>query len=77
MTSIILTLGASVIVLVLLVMSFILGAVIGWIASEYFNPSESDKPIAHPEMYDEFGNYITEELIAVRFEPDDEYDYED
>ena len=50
--------------------------VFGWFANEYFNPISAHAS-GHPEMYDENGNYITEELIAVRFEEDDEEDDEE
>lgn len=63
---------------VLIGISFMIGMVFGWFANEYFNPISSSNPSSHPEMYDENGNYITEELIAVRFEEeeDDEDDEE-
>jgi hypothetical protein len=50
--------------------------VFGWFANEYFNPI-SNNATGHPEMYDENGNYITEELIAVRFEEEEDEDEED
>jgi hypothetical protein len=50
------------------------GIVFGWFANEYFTPMTSGNNHLHPEMYDENGNYITEELIAVRFEEEDEED---
>lgn len=62
---------------ILIGMSFLVGMVFGWFANEYFNPISSGASNSHPEMYDENGNYITEELIAVRFEEEDEEDDED
>jgi len=61
---------------VLIALSFMVGMVFGWFANEYFNPVSSGNNHSHPEMYDENGNYITEELIAVRFE-EEEDDEED
>jgi hypothetical protein len=57
---------------VLIGLSFLVGMVFGWFANEYFNPISNQLTSTHPEMYDENGNYITEELIAVRFEEPDE-----
>jgi hypothetical protein len=63
---------------VLIGLSFLIGMVFGWFANEYFNPVSNHTNVGHPEMYDENGNYITEELIAVRFEDDeDDEDEED
>lgn len=62
---------------VLIGLSFLVGMVFGWFANEYFNPISNPASTGHPEMYDENGNYITEELIAVRFEEEDEEDYEE
>jgi hypothetical protein len=61
---------------VLIGLSFLIGMVFGWFANEYFNPV-SAHATGHPEMYDENGNYITEELIAVRFEEEDDEDDEE
>lgn len=61
---------------VLIGLSFLVGMVFGWFANEYFNPISSHAT-GHPEMYDENGNYITEELIAVRFEEEDDEDDEE
>lgn len=54
-----------------------IGMVFGWFANEYFNPVNSNNSTSHPEMYDENGNYITEELIAVRFEEEEDEDDEE
>lgn len=62
---------------VLIGLSFLVGMVFGWFANEYFNPVSNAAHAGHPEMYDENGNYITEELIAVRFEEEDDEDDEE
>ncbi|MFZ9377156.1 MAG: DUF2973 domain-containing protein [Candidatus Fonsibacter ubiquis] len=36
-----------------------------------------ETPVFHPEMYDENGNIIPDEILAVRFENDYDYDDED
>lgn len=47
---------------------------IGWVAREYML-NYQEKPVFHPEMYDAHGNVIPDEILAVRFEND--YDYND
>jgi hypothetical protein len=56
------------------VLFFIVGIMAGWVAREYMmNYREIPRP--HPEMFDSQGNLIPDEILAVRFEND--YDYED
>jgi hypothetical protein len=56
----------------LTILFLILGVVIGWVAREYMmNYREVPRP--HPEMFDEQGNLIPDEVIAFNFE---NYDYE-
>ena len=51
----------------LTVLFLILGTVIGWTAREYMmNYREVPRP--HPEMFDEHGNLIPDEVIAFNFE---------
>lgn len=52
----------------------IMGVVTGWVAREYMM-NYQEVPRFHPEMYDEHGNIIPDEILAVRFEND--YDYDD
>ena len=77
MTNLLLLLTVLAVSFVLIGLSFLIGMVFGWFANEYFNPISNHANSGHPEMYDENGNYITEELIAVRFEEEDEDDEED
>jgi hypothetical protein len=78
MANLLLLLTVLAVSFVLIGLSFLIGMVFGWFANEYFNPISNHTNHGHPEMYDENGNYITEELIAVRFEEeDDEEDEED
>ena len=56
------------------IMMLIMGGVVGWIAKEHVLMSS---PVyTHPEMFDENGNVIPDEILAVRFENgyDDEED---
>lgn len=58
-----------------------LGLVVGWIGNDIvYALSQKNQPVYHPEMYDEHGNLLPDELIAVRFEnfdEEDDYDEED
>jgi hypothetical protein len=76
----------SVIVYFSATVSFIflcIGVIAGWTANEkmheflYAN-QEGDQRL-HPEMYDEDGQWINEELLSVRFvdEDEEEEEYED
>jgi hypothetical protein len=58
----------------LTVLFFIVGLISGWVAREYMM-NYREIPAMHPEMYDINGNVIPDEILAVRFEND--YDYED
>jgi hypothetical protein len=51
----------------LTILFLILGVVIGWTAREYMmNYREVPRP--HPEMFDEQGNLIPDEVIAFNFD---------
>ena len=46
---------------------FSVGAVTGWLIRDYMmNYQEIPRP--HPEMFDENGNLVPDEIVAVRFE---------
>ena len=71
MLAVTLTIGTLVSIMMLLV-----GGVVGWLAKEHmYNP----QPVyAHPEMFDENGNILPDEILAVRFENSyDEFDPEE
>jgi len=57
------------------ILFFMVGGVIGWIANRHF--LETRPPYLHPEFMDENGNVIPDEIVAVRFENDFEYDDEE
>lgn len=55
-------------------MFLILGGVVGWMAKSHFY--ETTPIYTHPEMFDENGNILPDEILAVRFENTNDY-YED
>ncbi|MEN9301758.1 MAG: Prochlorococcus phage [Bacteroidota bacterium] len=63
----------------LIVMFFIVGMMGGWIAREYMM-NYREIPKLHPEFYDDNGNIIPDEVVAISFNPeyfDDEFDEDD
>lgn len=57
------------------IMFFLVGGMIGWNLKQYLI-EKNYVAYTHPEMFDENGNVIPDEIVAVRFEND--YDnYED
>ncbi len=52
------------------IMFLLLGTVFGWIAKEYVLQRDSKYIPMHPEMFDENGQIIPDEVLAVRFEND-------
>ena len=58
------------------IMFFFVGGVVGWLARE--NTLVNQPIYTHPEMFDENGNVLPDEILAVRFENSyDELDEED
>jgi hypothetical protein len=64
----------------IIILFFIVGLVTGWIAREYMM-NYREIPKLHPECYDENGNIIPDEVVAVTFQEgffdDSDEDYED
>ena len=56
----------------LTVLFLIVGLIGGWTAREYMM-NYREVPMLHPEMFDNQGNLIPDEVIALKFE---NYDYE-
>ena len=58
------------------IMMFFVGGVVGWLAKVHVYQTQ---PVyTHPEMFDENGNILPDEILAVRFENGyDEFDEED
>ena len=52
-------------------LSLLVGGVIGWIAREVTYENTPQTVYAHPEMFDENGNLMPDEIVAVRFEKND------
>jgi hypothetical protein len=63
---------------ILTLLLFVVGGIVGWIASLYLNNQETT-PFIHPEFLDSSGNILPDEIIALRFTPklDIEEDYYD
>jgi hypothetical protein len=63
------------------IMFFFVGSIIGWLVKDYLSKRDLNSYL-HPEMLDENGNIIPDEILAVRFEnyddtnTDEEYDEE-
>ena len=57
------------------IMMFFVGGVVGWLAKEHVYTS--NVAYTHPEMFDENGNVFPDEILAVRFENDYDYDEEE
>ena len=62
--------------------SFFLGLMVGWFGNDlvYAFLNKAKQPIMHPEMFDQNGNMLPDEILAVRFENDyetQEHDEED
>ena len=57
----------------------LVGGVIGWITKSHLDESQVRQIYTHPEMFDENGNLIPDEILAVRFENnyDDDNDEEE
>jgi len=60
------------------IMFFILGGVVGWMLKQHIVEKNYLSSLhVHPEMFDENGNIIPDEILAVRFEKDYDDDYEE
>ncbi len=58
------------------IMMFFVGGVVGWLAKEH--QFQTQPVFTHPEMFDENGNILPDEILAVRFENNyDDYEEED
>jgi hypothetical protein len=54
---------------ILVLLLFVVGAIVGWIASHYVNTKQLEQPFIHPEFLDSSGNILPDEIIALRFTP--------
>lgn len=55
------------------IMFFFVGSIIGWLAKDHLSKKEYASYL-HPEMLDENGNILPDEILAVRFENYDDTD---
>tara|TARA_X000001036_G_C20004269_1_gene531697 strand:- start:94 stop:312 length:219 start_codon:yes stop_codon:yes gene_type:complete len=46
----------------------LVGTLLGWLVKDYLD--QTRMPFIHPEMFDENGNIIPDEILSVRFEND-------
>ena len=60
----------------LLIGFLIIGTIGGWVAREYMM-NYQEIPKAHPEMFDQNGNLVPDEIVAFRFENNYDNDEED
>ena len=49
-------------------LAFLVGGVIGWVAREHSYETTPQTVYTHPEMFDENGRLVPDEIVAVRFE---------
>jgi hypothetical protein len=54
-----------------------IGGIIGWLWKEHLIYSSPQQVFVHPEMFDNNGNLIPDEILAVRFENDYGYEEDD
>ena len=58
-------------------LSLVIGVLIGWVSREYMM-NYREIPRQHPEMFDENGNILPDEILALRFENSyDEHEEDD
>lgn len=48
----------------------IVGGVVGWLTRNHLYDNQIRQVYVHPEMFDDNGNIIPDEILAVRFEND-------
>jgi hypothetical protein len=63
----------------IILLFFVVGLMLGWTSREYLM-NYQDKPKLHPEFFDQHGNVIPDEVVAVTFQEgffDDDDDEED
>lgn len=58
------------------IFALVLGGVVGWTVRQYMM-NYREIPKLHPEFYDENGNVIPDEVVAISFNPDYFDDEED
>jgi len=74
MEALVITLTLSV---VISFMFFLVGGMIGWLARDYVFRKQTEFVPIHPEMFDENGQFIPEEVMSIRFENPEDFHYDD
>lgn len=59
------------------VLFLLVGGVIGWLTKQHVYSTQQLQVYTHPEMFDNNGNIIPDEIIAVRFENYDDNEDEE
>ena len=61
------------------ILSLVVGGMVGWFARTYAYENTPNIVYTHPEMFDEHGNLLPDEILALRIEHtnDEDYDEED
>ena len=62
---------------VMSILALLVGGMIGWMARQHSYETTPQIVYTHPEMLDENGNLIPDEIVAVRFENTYDNDEED
>ena len=62
---------------VMSLLALIVGGVIGWVARQHSYDTSPQNMYGHPEMYDANGNIIPDEIVALRFENDNNEETEE
>ena len=57
-------------------LALLVGGMIGWLARQH-HLEQQYVAYTHPEMFDEHGNVVPDEIVAVRFENENDDDEED
>ncbi len=57
-------------------LALIVGGMVGWLARQY-HLEQQYVAYTHPEMFDEHGNVVPDEIVAVRFENTDDDNTDD
>tara|TARA_Y100000356_G_C11147440_1_gene228779 strand:+ start:400 stop:621 length:222 start_codon:yes stop_codon:yes gene_type:complete len=57
-------------------LALLVGGMIGWLARQH-HLEQQYVAYTHPEMFDQNGNVIPDEIVAVRFENENDDDEED
>ena len=58
-------------------LALLVGGMIGWLARQHSYEAAYVAAYTHPEMFDEHGNVVPDEIVAVRFENNYDEDTDD